>query len=512
MPLFSGLGPADKKKLGDEARFSLWKDGDVFVRQGEFTLSSWTDTALAQPEDLKGHFHVVLSGTVSAYRTESDGRTRVLESLRYGQWFGEVSALSNQPSLATLRAEGPCLTLSLGPKLFKSLYGRPGDFRRRVDENYRERGLALHLRTAPLFRELSEDELARLRQEVRFQSFAANDVIVREGEEAQAVYLVRSGAVKCVRALPDGGEQILGYSMSNSSFGEHCLAAHERAWRGSHVAMTTTDLLVVPRAVLEQLPEEARASLRLRAELIAAEDQGLETGVFGARAGGEPSPRSAVELEFMVKKQSAKGGEALVIDLERCVRCNACVESCVAVHEDRVPRLSKKGNRVAFEGGESHHRYNLATSCYNCQVPGCMMACNFGAIRRDVQGLVRFDYKNCIGCAMCVEACPYDVIRLTPPPRASVPAESASFWQRLPLLNKLFPYPKAAAPAGEARATNAAGLPVEAKAVKCDLCAGLPFQACVYNCPCSAILRVNPKQLFEEQKAESQGTFSYTRT
>ena len=37
---------------------------------------------------------------------------------------------------------------------------------------------------------------------------------------------------------------------------------------------------------------------------------------------------------------------------------------------------------------------------------------------------------------------------------------------------------------------------VEGKAVKCDLCAGLPFEACVYNCPTSAILRVNPERLF----------------
>ena len=49
---------------------------------------------------------------------------------------------------------------------------------------------------------------------------------------------------------------------------------------------------------------------------------------------------------MMVGRQSVKGGEALVIDLHRCVRCNMCVETCVAVHEDRVPRLSKKGHRI----------------------------------------------------------------------------------------------------------------------------------------------------------------------
>ena len=42
------------------------------------------------------------------------------------------------------------------------------------------------------------------------------------------------------------------------------------------------------------------------------------------------------------------------------------------------------------------------------------------------------------------------------------------------------------------------GRKVKAKAIKCDLCAGLPFEACVYNCPCGAINRVNPEALFEK--------------
>jgi CRP-like cAMP-binding protein/Na+-translocating ferredoxin:NAD+ oxidoreductase RNF subunit RnfB len=494
VPLFSGLNPAEKARLAKSAKYSLWKAGDVFAKQGEFT----------------GQFHVVLTGVVSAFRTEPSGETRLLESLGPERWFGEVSALSNQPALGTLKAETPCLTLSIPADVFKALYGRPGsDFRRRIDESYRERGLLIHLRTVPLFRGLPEAELRALRKEVRFQSFATNQVVAAEGQEAEAVYLVRSGAVKCTRVTADGGEEILGYHMNNSSFGERCLAQGERAWRGTYVAMAPTDLLVVPREVLQRIPRDALASLRSTAELITAEESGQETGIFGS-ASAPAREHSAAELEFMVKRGSAKGGEALVIDLERCVRCNACVESCVAVHEDRVPRLSKKGNRVTFEEGATHHRYNLATSCYNCQVPGCMMSCNFGAIRRDVQGLIRFDYKNCVGCAMCVEACPYDVIRLTPPP-ASAASETRSFWQRLPLLDKLLPRTKPAA-APPAAPVNAQGVPVEAKAVKCDLCAGLPFQACVYNCPCSAIMRVNVKKLFEEQAARSQGTYSGTRT
>jgi Fe-S-cluster-containing dehydrogenase component/CRP-like cAMP-binding protein len=490
VPLFSGLNPGEKKRLQASAKFALVKAGEVFARQGEFT----------------GSFHVILTGVVSAFRTEASGETRVLESLGPEKWFGEVSALSNQPALATLKAETPCLTVSIAPEVFKAFHSRANsDFRKRIDENYRERGLLIHLRTVPLFRSLDERELRALRTEVAFRSFAKDQVIAKRGEEAQAIFLVRSGAVKCVRTAADGAEEILGYYMTNSSFGERALSSADRTWRGDHVTMAPTDVLEVPGAVLKRLPPQALETLNRTLGAIEAEEQGQETGLYDAPTSA-PKTLGSAEREIMVQKGSAKGGEALVIDLERCVRCNACVESCVAVHEDRVPRLSKKGSRVTFEDAPTHHRYNLATSCYNCQVPGCMLACTFGAIRRDVQGLIRFDYKNCVGCAMCVEACPYDVIRLTPPPGAA--SAEKSFWQSLPLIGKFFGSNEPA-PAGPV--LNAAGLPVQAKAVKCDLCAGLPFQACVYNCPTSAIKRESPERLMANKEVQSEGTFSFSR-
>ena len=485
-PLFGELRPHERRELEAHASYSRVENGVEFVRQGEFTRSE---------------FHLVLSGSVAAYRTDA-GQTRVLDSLGPGRWFGEVSALSNQPSPATLRAEAPCSLLSLPPKVFRLLYGREGSsFRRQIDDHYRESGLWLHLRTAPVLRGLSEAALKALRHEAEFRWLATDAVIAREGEPADAVFLVRSGAVKCVRRI-DGVERILGYHMNNSSFGERCLSSGDRAWRGTYVAMAPTDLVVVPRTALELLPGDLRESLRQRADALATEESGGASETSSSEARAPLGKGETTELEIMVRGQSAKGGEALVIDLERCVRCNACVESCVAVHEDRVPRLSKKGNRVTFEADASHSRYTLATSCYNCQIPGCMMACTFGAIRRDLQGLVRFDSTNCTGCAMCVEACPYDVIRLAAAPASPEPRHG--FWESLPLLGRFF---REAAPATEAAADS------EPKrlAVKCDLCAGLPFQACVYNCPCDAIVRVSPHRLFREKEVRAQGTYSYTQ-
>ncbi|HUR28741.1 MAG TPA: hypothetical protein VM509_11185, partial [Planctomycetota bacterium] len=51
---------------------------------------------------------------------------------------------------------------------------------------------------------------------------------------------------------------------------------------------------------------------------------------------------------------------------------------------------------------------------------------------------------------------------------------------------------------------SARGEKVQGKSIKCDLCAGLPFEGCVYNCPTSAISRVNPADLFDRERIRAR--------
>ena len=478
LPLFQGLPLGARKALRRWARVETHQQRDVFVNQGEYN----------------GQFYVVLEGLVSALRTEDTGEVRRLRALGASDWFGDVSALSSQPSLATLKVDSPhCIVVVLDAALFKELYRARSPFRERVDEHYRERALALHLRLAPLFRDLSNEELDVVRSAVQLKVFEKDAVLARQDEPTREIYLVRSGAVACQRVDEHGHHRITSYFMSNSSFGERALMETGR-WGGDHVALARTDVLVMPiDGLRDRIGGDSALMRRLEqaAGMLVAEEEGVSTGIFDRRGSDGPSPD---ELEIMVRRQSIKGGRALVIDLARCVRCNACVESCVAVHADGIPRLSKKGNRI--EGG-----FNLATSCYNCEIPECMLSCSYGAIRRDLQGLIRFVWDNCVGCAMCVSACPYDVIRMTAPPRREPAQKHESLLADLPLLGRLF---KKASPAAETEPEfTPRGHEVNGKAVKCDLCAGLPFEACVYNCPTSAIGRMNPEELLAQQRSRS---------
>ena len=127
---------------------------------------------------------------------------------------------------------------------------------------------------------------------------------------------------------------------------------------------------------------------------------------FSAACSRLPSP-SFLEQELM------QGQNLLLLDLNKCTRCDECVKACVATHDDGVTRLVRDGLR--FEN------FLVATSCRACMDPLCMTRCPVGSIRRkDTLDIVIEDW--CIGCGNCAIDCPYgniNVVEVTDPHRAS---------------------------------------------------------------------------------------------
>lgn len=109
----------------------------------------------------------------------------------------------------------------------------------------------------------------------------------------------------------------------------------------------------------------------------------------------------------------------MVVDLKRCMGCQTCSFSCKEMNN-----LPNKvwWNRVLTDGGESmdtpggsyedaHIRF-IPVSCQHCENPACVKVCPVGATYKDEEtGVVRQDYDKCIGCRMCMAACPYTGVR-----------------------------------------------------------------------------------------------------
>ncbi len=469
MPLFAKLKPKVFQALVEGVRFDTKPSGAVLVRQGEYS------------ED----FYVMLEGIATGYRSHEDGVSEIVGTHGAQDWFGEMTALSNQPQYATVKSERTCVLLVLDAVLFQKIYKSGGSFADLVDARYRERSLAAHLRTAPLFKGLDRKKLKSVARETAFKTYEEGAVIAAAGTVAEGVFLVRSGVVKRVARSASGDEDVQAYLCDNSSFGERSLT-DQPTWPFSYVAMTRADMVYVPKTLVERLTVDAaeRAKLTSLARVLAAQETGSQASIRQATEG----LGSADLIELMVGKEAVKGGEALVIDMNRCTRCNACVESCVAVHDDGVPRLSKRGIRAGD--------LMLSSACFNCKIPECMLGCNYGAIRRNADGQISFIMDNCTGCTACETKCPYGVIRMADFLDPATEEHAAkSFFAKLPIIGKWFEKKPEPAPIAADGAPPAPAKKKEQKAIKCDLCAGLPFEACVYNCPCNAISRVSPEEL-----------------
>ena len=105
----------------------------------------------------------------------------------------------------------------------------------------------------------------------------------------------------------------------------------------------------------------------------------------------------------------------MVIDTKRCVGCNACTVACKMANN--VPQdifwtraLTDGGEMMDTPAGEFPDvslRY-ITVSCQHCENPACAKVCPVGATYKDPEtGVVRQDYDKCIGCRMCMSACPY---------------------------------------------------------------------------------------------------------
>ncbi|MFZ5917476.1 MAG: 4Fe-4S dicluster domain-containing protein [Chloroflexota bacterium] len=97
---------------------------------------------------------------------------------------------------------------------------------------------------------------------------------------------------------------------------------------------------------------------------------------------------------------------AMVIDLRRCIGCQACSKVC-----KQTNKVPPDHWRWIVDGGLSdppqRERMSVPMSCMHCEHPPCQEVCPTTATFRRPDGIVDVDYELCIGCGYCIVACPY---------------------------------------------------------------------------------------------------------
>ena len=83
--------------------------------------------------------------------------------------------------------------------------------------------------------------------------------------------------------------------------------------------------------------------------------------------------------------------------------CRRCELACMAEHSDSNTRIF-----IESAGGRP-----APVACRHCDEPLCVAACMSGCMQKDVSTGVVTNIgheQKCVGCWMCIMACPYGVI------------------------------------------------------------------------------------------------------
>ncbi|MCA9013837.1 MAG: cyclic nucleotide-binding domain-containing protein [Planctomycetaceae bacterium] len=347
-------------------------------------------------------------------------RTARLEA---GHWFGELAALGRTSRVATVFSEGVSQLLEIRWQGIRDIlrHDQNGKLKQYIEDVFRERALAAFLRTDPLFHDCQPELLQRIVDQVEFHTFgnydspkpfkelldnknqtidAGEPVIVREGDYPSGIVMIRSGLAR-ISQHHYHGRRTVGYLSPGQIFGLDEIRAEVQsmapvACRTQLSAIGHLNAVLVPTPLVAELLKQNGPP--------GAED--LHQAPIRIPAAGSHSIKINDDtlLSQLIDRNFVQGTSLMVIDLERCTRCDDCVRACSTAH-DNNPRFIRHGPIL--------NQYMIPNSCLHCVDPICMIECPTGAIFRDfAQGDIIINDQTCIGCAQCASNCPFDAIRM----------------------------------------------------------------------------------------------------
>ncbi len=150
--------------------------------------------------------------------------------------------------------------------------------------------------------------------------------------------------------------------------------------------------------------------------------------------------------------------ERIYCDLRRCLACGACELACAVEHsssKDLFQAALREESPAKRRDVQPAIRGNISLGCHHCDPAPCVDACITGAMHKE-NGVTLVDQERCVGCWMCIMACPFGVIT---PSKLEV-------------------------------------------ALKCDLCPEREGYACVEACPTEALFAGEFEQFKEQLERE----------
>ena len=353
--------------------------------------------------------------------------------LHAGEMFGEIAALGRCPRNATIiSAEADTEILEIRWQGLRDLMSYAPEFKEHIEARYREFGLRPLLEGLDIIRHLDPLHVDTLVEGTRFERHGQLDwygsykkmlsissasdrlsnepMILKESDYINGLMIVRGGFIR-VSHRHHGGEKTVSYLGMGQTYGLaeilHNHANPDQVVPSQHSlrAIGYVDLLVIPALLVEEciIPNLTASEVERHTRQLATKSETgdpVPTDILSKDAQERLGPGI---IEFLMDKRTINGSSAMLIDLDRCTRCDDCVRACASTHN---------GNPRFIRYGDSQEGIQVVQACLHCHDPICMIPCPTGAIHREDSGQIVINDNTCIGCSSCASNCPYDNIQM----------------------------------------------------------------------------------------------------
>jgi CRP-like cAMP-binding protein len=245
IPLFSDLPRDAFIELFERCPLRRFNEGERVIEQG------------TQGDA----FYVICEGKVRVLREEG-GAQKQLAVLEGGTFFGEMALLSGAPRLASVEsAAEDTQLLEISATVLSELSGRYPQVARALKKFCRERLLSNVMSNSRLFSALGRKDRRELIERFRARDVRRSEVIIRDGERTDGLYVVLSGEVEVHKQ-----NQLLTRLKEGDLFGEISLLQKTPA-TATVTASRHTTILRLPREDFDRLIMSYPQILALVSEL-----------------------------------------------------------------------------------------------------------------------------------------------------------------------------------------------------------------------------------------------------
>jgi len=318
IPLFEMLTLAERLQIADACTIKTYGLDEIIIREGE----------AAQ------YFYVLRSGEASVMKNSGRGNEQI--DYKYpGDFFGECALLDSAPRNATvISATRATETLCLNREIFKMLVGPLSEVHGRTSGDLQ----ALMLVAVPLFSELTATCREKLRAKLKHETFEDGDLIFRQGDLGDKMYIILTGAVSVLHAPEPGGVSTeIDLLHSGQYFGERALLKKEPRMASTQAKEGPVACVSLTKATFEELLLGEEVSWRRRWEVEDTRDvqqlqvlRPMGNGAFGtAWLVQHRTSKKAYALKALPKERANSGHWAEIILREKELLASLPPHHCV---------------------------------------------------------------------------------------------------------------------------------------------------------------------------------------